>query len=189
MAIFKFYIVPLTETDANVVNAAALRLKSYFDRIIRQMNPKIFTSSQFGITPAAVSVTDLDLLVYVVTTSIITAVDPSKTIHSAGGATATFADGSMLSEVYWPYVKKQKDGAKHIALANLAFHEFAHNKYDGTGNDAHVDGGGGILGMPVMPAAISGSTPNRDNEAFMASNLNRHVRQSTCGLYSEEAGF
>ena len=59
--------------------------------------------------------------------------------------------------------RKQKDGAKQIALANLAFHEFAHNKYDGTGNDVHVDGGGGLLGKPVMPAAISGSIPNPDN--------------------------
>lgn len=115
--------------------------------------------------------------------------DPSKTIHSPGGATATFADRSTLSEVYWPYVKKQKDGAKHIALANLAFHEFAHNKYDGTGQDAHLDGGGGILGKPVMPAAISGSSPNGDNEKFMASILSRQVPQSMCGLYSEELGY
>jgi hypothetical protein len=189
MAIFKFYIVSLTDTDTNVVNAAAMRLKSYFDRIIQKMNPKTFSGSQFGTTPAAGSVTDLDLLVYVVTGSVITAVDPSRQIHSPGGATATFADGTAFSEVYWPYIKKQKDGAKQIALANLAFHEFAHNKYDGTGNDVHVDGGGGLLGNPVMPAAISGSIPNPDNETFMASILNRHVQQSTCGLYSSQLGF
>jgi hypothetical protein len=189
MTTFNFYIVSLTETDAKVVNLAAIRLKSYFDRIIQKMNPQIFNGSKFGATPVAKGVTDLDLLVYVVTSSIILAVDPTQTIHSPGGATAIFADGTTLSEVYWPFIKKQKDGAKHIALANLAFHEFAHNKYGGPADDVHVNGGGGILGRPVMPAAISGSHPNLDNETFMASILDRHVQQSTCGLYSEELGY
>ena len=77
------------QTDAVVINASAMRLKGYFDRIIQKMNPKTFTSVQFGTTPAARSVTNLDLLVYVVARSLITAIDPSKTIHSPGGATAS----------------------------------------------------------------------------------------------------
>jgi hypothetical protein len=189
MATFNFYIVSLTQTDAKVVNLAGIRLKSYFDRIIPKMKRQIFNGSKFGNAPVAGGVTDLDLLVYVVTGSLIVAVDPTATIHSPGGATATFADGTTLSEVYWPYINKQKDGAKHIALANLAFHEFAHNKYGPPADEVHINGGGGILGNPVMPAAISGSQPNPDNETFMASILDRHVQQSKCGLFSDELGF
>jgi hypothetical protein len=53
MTTFNFYIVSLTETDANVVNLAAIQLKSYFDRFIQKMNPQIFNGSKFGTTAVA----------------------------------------------------------------------------------------------------------------------------------------
>lgn len=191
MAVFKFHITTDVDIDSKVLQFAAVRLKGYFDRICKRMNPKAFSHSSFSLSPNAGDVGDKDLLVHVVQQSKILKIDPNASIHSKGGATALLSSGLVLSEVYWGFVKNNvKDrGTQGIALANLAMHEFAHNKHMGTGVDIHVSCGGGLFGLPVMPAMIWGGDLGRDNEICMAKVLDRVVRQYKFDLYDEELGF
>lgn len=84
-------------------------------------------------------------------------------------------------------------------MANLIFHEWAHNKHASdplalsqgeiNGNYVHLYGGGGILRAGMSYGMAARLDINSDNIRSMARVLDAPNKQSISGLYSDEYGF
>jgi hypothetical protein len=212
MPVLKLFLSPQVDVPDKVLNDAGNRLKRYFDRICLAMNPRKFSNSMFKISPHSGEVAEGDLVVYITqSSSILNLMDkvfepdvqhqlPSE---HGGGGTKTMPDGRVLSEVYWTgglmSLKRSASDYRGVALANLIFHEWAHNKHSSdplalsngeiTGQYVHTSCGGGILRarLPYGMAAIADISS--DNIRSMARVLGAANRQSISGLYSDEYGF
>jgi hypothetical protein len=191
MAIFKFHLKPVVSVDAKILQMGANRLKNYFDRVCKKI-PQQFSGSSFTVNPNAGDIGPSDLLVYIVKDSLIREIDPNASFNGdPGGATALLAGGAVLSEVYWSLVTQRvgyvdeahpKDLRQGISIANLAIHEFAHNKHTGTNVNVHVDCGLGILAANQSIGAIAGGDLNDENIEALAKVLGRSVPQYTAAL-------
>jgi hypothetical protein len=207
---FNFFLAPHVKVPDPVITAAGNRLKRYFDRICAQMSPRMFSHSTFAVSPHAAAVGNLDLLAYVTQGSLIVALydrvyEPAVK-HSLsgtpGGGTKKMPNGGVLSEVFWTggLMALGKADLQGAALANLIFHEFAHNKHVGdptatkkgeetNGAFVHNDCGGGIFASGLSIGGAARLDINPDNVKSMARVLGRANRQDTCGLFNDELGF
>jgi hypothetical protein len=213
MQTFKFFLSPQVSVPDDVLNAAGQQLKGYFDRICQRMNPRKFMHSSFKVSPHAGEVGDKDLLVYITQASVILSLmdkvyDPGV-VHQypsghAGGGTKQMPDGRVLSEVFWTgdlmALKTSSSDRRAVALANLIFHEWAHNKHTSdplaisrgeaaNGDYVHFYCGDGVLGQSIRVAIAANLDPNQTNINSMARVLDASNKQSLSGLYSDELGY
>ena len=113
-------------------------------------------------------------------------------------------DGGVLSEVYWTgglnNLKTSTSDRRGIALANLIFHEWAHNKHtsdpkvisngeSANGGHVHFFCGGGLLQLGLSYGALAGISNINANIAAMARVLDAQNKQSTSGLYNDDLGY
>lgn len=169
MPIFKLFLKSQSDkVPDEVLQGAGQQLKSYFERILQRQTARTFTNATFKVGPNAGEIGDKDLLVYITDGSsfILREMDrmDSSTTHrlppgSAGGGTTRMPDGGVCSEVYWTggliHLKTSTQDRRAFALANLIFHEWAHNKYlsdadalsknEANGDYVHAYCGGGVL--------------------------------------------
>jgi hypothetical protein len=212
MPVFKLFLSPQVDVPDKVLDDAGKRLKRYFDTICVAMNPRTFSNSAVKISPHSGEVAEGDLVVYITQSSSILNLmdkvfepDVQHQLPSAhgGGGTKTMPDGRVLSEVYWTgglmSLKTSASDNRGVALANLIFHEWAHNKHSSdplalsqgemTGDYVHTSCGGGILGPRVSYGVAARLDISSDNIRSMARVLGAANRQSISGLYSDEYGF
>jgi len=206
---FKLFIAPLVSVPSDVITAAGNRLKRYFDSICVAMNPRKFSHTTFKISPHAGEVRDKDLLVYItqasLTVNLFDKVFEPGVQHqlpgTPGGGTKKLPNGNVLSEVFWTgglmSLKKERQG---VALANLIFHEFAHNKHtsdklalskgeDPGGLFVHNECGGGILARALSTGLAANLDILSGNIRSMARVLDSANNQETCGLYNDDLGY
>lgn len=214
MQTLKLFISPQADVPDIVLQDAGKQLTRYFDLICMNQRPRKFLNSTFKISPHAGEVSDVDLVAYITQSSMIlnlmdNVYDPGND-HSQllsghpGGGTTTMPDGGVLSEVYWTgglmALKTSAIDRRGIALANLIFHEWAHNKHtsdptalrNGEGNHgAHVHFfcGGGPLQLGLSYGALAGINNINTNIAAMARVLDAQNKQSIAGLYNDDLGF
>lgn len=214
MPILKLFISPQVEMPDVVLQDAGRRLTRYFDLICMNQKPRRFQNSMFKISPHAGEVSDVDLVAYITQASMIlnlmdNVYEPGQD-HSQllsghpGGATTTMPDGRVLSEVYWTgglmALKTSASDRRGAALANLIFHEWAHNKNtsdpvalrNGEGNHgAHVHFfcGGGPLQLGLSYGALAGIDNINPNISAMARVLDAQNKQSIAGLYNDDLGY
>jgi hypothetical protein len=212
MPFFKLFLSPQVDVPDQVLNDAGKRLKRYFDTICLAMNPRKFSNSTFKISPHSGEVAEGDLVVYITqSSSIVSLMDKvfepgvQHVLPSAhgGGGTKTMPDGRVLSEVYWTgglmSLKNSAGDHRGVALANLIFHEWAHNKHSSdplalskgemTGDFVHTSCGGGILGPRISYGLAARLDISADNIRSLARVLGATNKQSISGLYSDEYGF
>jgi hypothetical protein len=212
MPIFKLFLSPQVAVPDEVLDDAGKRLKRYFDTICLAMNPRKFSGSTFKISPHSAEVAEGDLVVYITqSSSIINLLDKvfepdvQHLLPSAhgGGGTKKMPDGRVLSEVYWTgglmSLKRSNSDTRGVALANLIFHEWAHNEHASdalalsqgeiTGDFVHTSCGGGILAARLPYGAAARLDISADNIRSMARVLGAPNKQSISGLYSDEYGF
>jgi hypothetical protein len=175
-------------------------LQRYLSQIISAARLAGSFQANVGLDPNDDQVGNSDALVYLTTSSLARdfAARNSYILSggSADGATAPFPEGA-LSEIYIPSIKRHGSDDVHrgTVLANLAIHEIAHNKCcaDPTipnQNDyVHQNGGGGLLGLPIMPALLRSGGLNATNISFMAPRIGKQVPQLTSYLFSARLGF
>ncbi len=211
MQTFKLFLSPQVSVPDDVLNAAGQQLKGYFDRICQSMSPRKFMHSTFKVSPHAGEVGEKDLLVYITQASLILSLfdkvyEPDVTHQypsgHAGGGTKQMPDGRVLSEVFWTgalmALKTSSSDRRAAALANLIFHEWAHNKHTsdpvalsrgGAGEYVHFYCGDGILGRNISVGVAANGSPNQTNITSMARVLDASNPQSLSGLYSDELGY
>ena len=213
MQTFKLFLSPQVDVPTEVVAAAGVRLKTYFDRICQSMNPRKYSNSLFKVSPHAGEVGEKDLLVYVTQASAILGLmdkvfDPDVKHQlpggHAGGGTKKMPDGRVLSEVYWTgglmALKTSASDRRGIALANFIFHEWAHNKHasdplalskaeDTNGSYVHLYCGQGVLAAGLSFGLAANLDINQANISSMARVLDAPNKQSISGLYSDDLGF
>ena len=175
-------------------------LKGYLTQILSAAGLVASYQAQVGLDPNDDQVGDKDVLVYITTASLAREFAARKSYTLSGGSpdgmTAPFSEGA-LSEIFIPSIKRHgnDDTQRGKVLANLAIHEIAHNKCCADPSVAnqddyvHQNGGGGLLGKPIMPALLRSGSLNRDNISFMASRIGRQVPQFTFYLFSTRLGF
>jgi hypothetical protein len=179
--------------------AATPRLKNYLTRIIAAMKPPKPFKANVGLDPTDEQVGARDVVVYLTTSSLARSFAARNKITLAGGSangqTAPFDQGA-LSEIFIPAIRHLGPtvAAAGIVTANLAIHEIAHNKCAADPSldpEAHVhaNGGGGLLGKPIMPAMIKTGDLSGPNATYMAQRIDRQVPQLTSYLFSERLGF
>jgi hypothetical protein len=209
MPVLKLFLSPQVDVPDKVLDDAGKRLKRYFDTICLAMNPRKFSNATVKVSPHAAEAADGDLVVYITQSSCIVNLmdrvfepDVQHVLPSAhgGGGTKMMPDGRVLSEVYWTgglmSLKTSTSDTRGIALANLIFHEWAHNKHSSdplalssNGDFVHTSCGGGIL-MPRLSYGVAARLDiNSDNIHSMARVLGANNKQSISGLYSDEYGF
>jgi|SRR5579863_1427592 len=212
MPFFKLFLSPQVDVPDKVLDDAGKRLKRYFDTICLAMNPRKFSNTTVKVAPHSGEVAEGDLVVYITQSSCIVNLmdrvfepDVQHVLPSAhgGGGTKTMPDGRVLSEVYWTgglmSLKNSANDYRGVALANLIFHEWAHNKHSSdvlalsngemTGDFVHTYCGGGILGPRVSYGVAARLDISADNIRSMARVLGAQNKQSIAGLYSDEYGF
>src|SRR5258708_6208190 len=109
MQFFKLFISPQVDVPADVIDAAAIRLKGYFDQIALSTTPRKYSQATCKVSPHGGEVGDRDLLVYLtqasMTVSLYDKVFEPGVQHSLpgrpGGGTKKLPDGKVLSEVFW----------------------------------------------------------------------------------------
>ncbi|HYM77384.1 MAG TPA: hypothetical protein VE377_15525 [Candidatus Dormibacteraeota bacterium] len=209
---FKLFLSPQVSVPDDVLQDAGTRLKRYFDQICLSQNPRKYSVAIFKISPHAGEVGDHDLLAYITQGSLgVTLLDkvydpekkgPRPSGHD-GGLTVGMPDGQVLSEVYWTggvmELKTSIADDRAKVLANLIFHEWAHNKHNsdsvalnngGVNYYVHNSCGGGMLqtGLTLRGYAKF-DHPSSGNITAMARVLDAQNKQSVAGLYSDELGF
>ncbi|MGD0570147.1 MAG: hypothetical protein ABSA78_17225 [Candidatus Sulfotelmatobacter sp.] len=212
MAVLKLFLSPQVDVPDEVLDAAGKRLKRYFDSICLAMNPRKFSGAIFKVSPHSAEVADGDLVVYITQSSSILRLmdkvfepDVQHQLPSAhgGGGTKQMPDGRVLSEVYWTgglmALKRSYSDTRGVALANLIFHEWAHNKHasdplalskgEVNGDYVHTDCGGGVLSARLSYGMAATLDITSENIRCMARVLGAANKQSISGLYSDEYGF
>lgn len=207
----KLFLSPQVDVPDDVLQAAAKQLRRYFDLICMNQKPRKFLNAIVKVSPHSGEVGDLDLLAYITQGSLILNLmdkvyDPSgqtaRPGAHAGGLTATMPDGRVLSEVFWTgglmALKTSSSDLRGIALGNLIFHEWAHNKHSsdslarskgGVSDYVHFNCGGGVLGLGVSYGAAARLDMNPANMNAMARVLDAQNKQSISGLYNDDLGF
>lgn len=145
MAILKVYVKSLVKSEEGfdeALNYCKGKLQNYFTNCVRHTNNRLFSAAEVSLTPHSRGITDLDLLVYIVASRDSTVMPGVVASPDAAGRTYSFPDG-VISEIFanramndgkllgmigGPFANRTRQG---IALANLAFHELAHNKWFG----------------------------------------------------------
>jgi hypothetical protein len=209
MDLFKLFIAPQVSVPADVLGAAGNRLKRYFDNIILATKPRKFSQTVVKLSPHSAEVGAKDLLIYVTQASLIVSLfdkvfEPGTQHQLAGtpgGGTKILPGGKVLSEVFWTggLMNLQKD-LQGIALANLMFHELAHNKHTSdpvalsngeqpNGDYVHFSCGGGILQRGLTFGVAARLDINPTNIQHIARVLDSANPQETCGVFSDELGF
>lgn len=176
---FNVYIGNLASLDDDTMNNVATILQSYFSRISNSAN-------SFGsilVVDRALSLTDSDLLCYLVTdfiNSVVVSFDSRIQRGTAGNTIFHTHPTIAASEVYISNITEY--GANRpAAIANLIFHELMHNK--GTiGERLHRVGGGGLAASVLTSA----SSLSEGNIRFMQGCLSRNVRQWTAGFEAND---
>ena len=211
MQTLRLFLSPQVDVPDVVLQAAGNRLKRYFDLICMNQKPRKFLNASFKISPHSGEVNDVDLVAYITQASMILnemdKVHDPGTQHQlpgghAGGATTTMPDGRVLSEVFWTgglmALKTSNSDSRAVALANLIFHEWAHNKHasdpvaqskGGAGDYVHFHCGGGVLGVGLSYGAAARSDMNPANMSAMARVLGAQNKQTITGLYNDDLGF
>jgi len=210
----KLFLSPQVDVPSEVLDAAGKKLKSYFDRICVTINPRKFMNASYKISPHAGEVGTKDLVVYLTHGSSIVRlmdkvfepdIEHQLPAGHIGGATKKMPDGRVLSEVFWTggltSLKTSASDLRGIALANLIFHEWAHNKHAsdpvalskgeaaGAGDYVHQYCGGGVLAGGLSYYLAGRLDINTTNISSMARVLDAANQQSISGLYSDELGF
>ncbi|HVN17170.1 MAG TPA: hypothetical protein VMU05_00305 [Dongiaceae bacterium] len=214
MQTLKLFLAPQVAVPDNVLQAAGAQLKSYFDQVCMNQAPRMFLSATVKINPHAGEVGDRDLLVYITDeSSIVRLMDrvfepgvdhaPMLSGHGGGG-TATMPDGRVRSEVYWGSglnaLKTSTQDLRATALANLIFHEWAHNKHASDsqalskgeasgGQYVHLYCGFGVLQRGLAYGALGRIHNISANISAMARVIGAQNKQSISGLYNDDLGF
>ena len=211
MQILKLFLSAQVDVPDDVLQSAGSRLKRYFDQICMNQRPRKFLNATFKFAPHSGEVSNVDLVAYITQASMILnemdrVYDPG-TQHQlpgghAGGATTTMPDGTVLSEVFWTgglmALKTSARDDRGTALANLIFHEWAHNKHasdpvalskGGAGDFVHFQCGGGVLGYGLSYGAAARLDMSPGNMLAMARVLDAQNRQTLTGLYNDDLGF
>jgi len=214
MQTLKLFLSPQVPVPDEVLQDAGKHLKNYFDLICLNQKPRKFLNAIVKVAPHAGEVSDVDLVAYITQGSMILnlmdhaydpGVDHSQLLSGhAGGGTATMPDGRVLSEVYWTgglmALKTSALDRRGIALANLIFHEWAHNKHASDplarsngeangGTHVHMFCGGGALQRGLSYGAMAGINNINANLSAMARVLDAQNKQSIAGLYNDELGY
>lgn len=206
MAVFKLFLKALTDkVPDDVLQATGRQLKSYFDRILMAQPTRTFTGVTFKVGPNAGEIGDKDLLGYIsggdsFIIKEMNRLDPSIPHQlppgSAGGGTTVMPGGGVCSEVFWTggliHLKTSTQDKRAHALANLVFHEWAHNKYlsdpdamsknEANGDYVHVYCGNGVLQSGMSYGQAANWDINQANIAAMAKVLGNSSKQYTAGL-------
>lgn len=202
MTMFKFHISTQVDVPDVVLQEAGKRLKNYFDRTCLATKPQKYTGSVFTLNPHNGQVGSKDLLCYITQASMILRIFPDAKRSGRGGGATVETPSGLLSEVYWTGgLQAVGSSAKQgIALANLVFHEFAHNKHlsdkraldQGERNGGvfvHTACGGGIFSAAVNYKISAISDANPDNIKAMARVLDNDNKQYPFGLFDDDFGF
>ena len=211
MQTLKLFLSPQVDVPDVVLQSAGSRLKRYFDHICMSQRPRKFLNATFKVAPHSGEVSDVDLVAYITQTSMILnemdkvyEPDIQHQLPSGhgGGGTKTMPDGTVLSEVYWTgglmALKTSASDDRGTALANLIFHEWAHNKHSsdptalsngGAGDYVHFQCGGGVLGRSVSYGAAARFDMSGANMLAMARVLDAQNKQNLSGLYNDDLGF
>jgi len=175
-------------------------LKGYLGQIIAAARLGGSNLAEVKLDPTDSQVGSSDMLVYITTSSLARDFAARNNYTLSGGSpdgiTAPFPEGA-LSEIFFPSIKRYGSDDTHrgTVLANLAIHEIAHNKCCGDPSIAnqndyvHQNGGGGLLGLPIMPALLRGGSLNAANISFIASRIGNAVPQLKSYLVSSQLGF
>jgi hypothetical protein len=214
MQTLKLFISPQVDVPDVVLKDAGKQLTRYFDLICMNQRPRKFMNSSFKISPHSGEVSDVDLVAYITQKSMIInlmdqvyepGVDHTNLLHGhAGGGTTRMPDGGVLSEVYWTgglnALKTSTIDQRGIALANLIFHEWAHNKHtsdpqaiangeSANGSHVHFFCGGGPLQLGLSYGALARINNINANITAMARVLDAQNKQSIAGLYNDDLGY
>ncbi len=176
------------------------RLYTYFLNCLAHPNNKIFKSVQISSGAHSSSVGEMDLLVYVIANHANRLIRNRFVRDTAGGATTDFSDG-VYCEVYADRAMDEGKilfglfGANHheqgIALANLAFHELAHNKWRGLPADLRQkykitdekenihQVGEGLMNGTIEEGKVANLIMTNRNIEVMAALIQHAVKQST----------
>jgi hypothetical protein len=187
-------IIPVTSSRCAhvVLQAASNRLKRYFDQICMNQRPRKFLNASFKVAPHSGELSDVDLLAYISQASMILnemdkVYDPGTQHQLPGG----HAGGVMA-------LKSSTSDSRGVALANLIFHEWAHNKHasdsvaqskGGPGDYVHFYCGGGVLGGGLSYGAAARLDMNPANMSAMARVVDAQNKQTVTGLYNNDLGF
>jgi hypothetical protein len=202
MAILNVYLKSFVKpyNDFNkALDHCKQRLHTYFMSCIAHPNNTIFKSVQVATNAHSQSVGEMDLLVYVIANHANRLIRDRFVQDTAGGATTHYSDGAYC-EVYAKramdegeilfglFANNQVQGA---ALANLAFHELAHNKWRGLPEDLrkkynvanpneniHQVGEGLMKGW-IDEGKIAEGIITRKNVEVMAALIQYPVKQRT----------
>jgi len=208
--LFNVFLAPLVSIPNDVLKETTGVLRNYFNQICWSMKPAVFSGATVRISPNAGDVGNRDLLAYITQASLILTLfdrvyEPGVT-HSLpgtpGGGTRKCGTG-IVSEVYWTggRMELKTVHARGLALANLIFHEFAHNKHYSdalalskgelpTGIYVHTECGDGVLlGGTNYGRMANISQLTAKNISSMARVLNEANEQNTCGLFNEKLGY
>jgi hypothetical protein len=216
MQSIRLFLSPQVDVPDDVLKAAGQRLTHYFNQICMAQATRTVLNATYKIAPHAGEVGNGDLLVYVTQSSVILnlldrAIEPGVQ-HALpghpGGATTKLPDGRIVSEVYWSgtlqHLRNSNTDSRAVALSNLIFHEWAHNKHSfdplalSKGEDdprvpgqfVHFYCGYGVLqSSNPLGAMANPNFVNSDNIKAMARVLDAQNKQCVDGLYSDVLGF
>jgi hypothetical protein len=122
----------------------------------------------------------------------------------AGGATTTMPESRVLSEVYWTgglmALKTSASDRRGAGLANLIFHEWAHNKNSSDpvavqngegihGAHVHLYCGMGALQLGLSYGVMRGINNINANIPCMTRVLDAQNKQCLAGLYNDDLGY
>ena len=202
MTVFKFYLSAQVDVPNAVLQKAGQRLTGYFNRVCQSMTPRKFTHALFKLNPHSGELGSKDLLCYITQSSMILRMFPDAQRSGRGGGGTVETPHGLLSEVFWTGGLRGVGSVDRqgIALANLAFHEFAHNKYlsdrlaiqngeKSGGVFVHSSCGMGILTGGISYGFAATADANSDNVKAMARVLDNENKQYPFGLFSDETGY
>jgi hypothetical protein len=202
MTTFKFYLSAQVDVPDAVLQKAGQRLTGYFNRVCQSMTPRKFTHASFKLDPHAGELGSKDLLCYITQSSMVLRMFPDAQRSGRGGGGTVETPHGLLSEVFWTGGLRGVGSADRqgIALANLVFHEFAHNKHlsdqralqngeKSGGVFVHSSCGMGIFAGGVSYGFTASADANSDNIKAMARVLDNENKQYSFGLFDDDLGF
>lgn len=201
MAILNVYLKSFVKPydDFNkALNYCKQKLHTYFMNCISHPNNTIFKSVQVSTSVHSQSVGEMDLLIYVIANHANRLIRDKFVQEVAGGATTYYSDGAYC-EVYAKRAMEEgeilfglfsNNQVQGAALANLAFHELAHNKWQGLPEDLrkkyniadkyeNIHKVGGLMDGFIDEGNIANGTLTPRNIEVMAALIQYPVKQRT----------